>query len=54
MVVVAGINMAKTGFTNILNNLESGNLRALDVAIFLGGVTISGCQEETLRYPDAG
>lgn len=41
MGVVSGIEMARTGFTNILNGLESGNIRTGDVAGFIGGIAIS-------------
>ena len=41
MGTAAGIEMTKAGFTNILNGLESGDLSAVDVGSFLGGLAVT-------------
>ena len=54
MGVVAGISMAKTGFTNILNGLESGNLSGWDVVTFIGGIAITGLSGRNLAISGRG
>lgn len=54
MGVVAGISMAKTGLTNILNGLESGNLSGWDVVTFIGGIAITGLSGRNLAISGRG
>ena len=54
MGVVAGISMAKTGFTNILNGLESGNLSGWDIVTFIGGIAITGLSGRNLAISGRG
>ena len=54
MGVVAGISMAKTGITNILNELESGNLNGWDVVTFIGGIAITGLSGRNLAISGRG
>jgi len=46
MGVVAGIEMAKVGFTNFMNGLESGILDGKNIAMMLGGIFIAGLSEK--------